>query len=128
MLLSDENSLSTLCDQFREAFQTGKRPQIADFLPQVAPAVRDELLQRLITCDIECRRQSGEVVRSAEYDCWVAESPGPLRQLLTDLLSNVMPAEPTVIAPQIDEVAETILKPEGNLKADELGGLTGRTV
>jgi eukaryotic-like serine/threonine-protein kinase len=55
------------CARFQEAWRTGQRPRIDDFLAGVPEADRPLLLRTLIGLELAFRRRNGEAVHAEEY-------------------------------------------------------------
>src|SRR5262245_2846530 len=60
-------AIADLCTEFASGWQRGERPRIEAFLDRAVPAHRADLLSRLITCEISCRRALGETPAAEEY-------------------------------------------------------------
>lgn len=82
--------LNSVCDAFESAWQTGKRPQLADFLTDTRlPA--STLFVELVQIEMEYRRRTGERVTLEEY---AARYPK-----FSEALSNLAPSLETVSMP-----------------------------
>ena len=58
--------LQLLADRFEDAWQSGQRPQIDEYLPPEGPELRT-LLVELVHVDLERRLKAGEAVRVEQY-------------------------------------------------------------
>ncbi len=58
--LADLQQIDALCDRFEEAWRTGQRPDLAEFLATAPPGVRAHLFRDLLSLDLEYCRQRGE--------------------------------------------------------------------
>ena len=59
--------IDSICADFRHAWKSNQRPQIEDYLEQVPPQARANLLQNLVQLDLRYRRRLQETPRSDEY-------------------------------------------------------------
>jgi tRNA A-37 threonylcarbamoyl transferase component Bud32 len=59
--------IDQVCNRFEEAWQAGPRPQLADYLSEMAEPARSALLRELILLDVDYRRLAGEDPKPAEY-------------------------------------------------------------
>jgi serine/threonine protein kinase/formylglycine-generating enzyme required for sulfatase activity len=57
-----------LCDEFEDAWRTGQRPKIEDYLRDLVGQVRSELLGNLLDVELELRRGQGEEPSAEEYE------------------------------------------------------------
>src|SRR5262249_62118431 len=58
--------LDHFVEPFEQAWQTGRRPPLDDFLPD-EPALRHAVLQELVQIDLEYRLKAGEPARVEDY-------------------------------------------------------------
>ncbi len=56
-----------LCDQFEQAWKSGPRPDIADYLPQIPTQYAGQLLEHLVAVDAELRSAVNERPRLDDY-------------------------------------------------------------
>lgn len=56
------HQIDHLCDQFEQAWKSGARPPIEDFLVQVAPTHRARLLEDLLGVELQLRQKEGETL------------------------------------------------------------------
>jgi serine/threonine-protein kinase len=56
-----------ICNRFEEAWQTGSRPRMEDYLADVGDPMRSALVRELVLLDIDYRRLSGEDPQPADY-------------------------------------------------------------
>ena len=49
-----------ICDQFIEAWKSGQKPRIEDYLDSSSAADRNALLLKLLSIELSFRRQAGE--------------------------------------------------------------------
>ncbi len=59
--------LERILERFEDAWRSGARPVLEDFLAQAGPAERDLLLRELVEEDLEYRLQAGEAARVEDY-------------------------------------------------------------
>ena len=62
-----ELAVDRACLRFEEAWKTGQRPALVDFLADVPAEARSALLRELIHLDVCYRRARGEQPRADEY-------------------------------------------------------------
>jgi serine/threonine protein kinase len=65
--LSLDLRINAALNRFEQAWKTGQRPRIEEFLGDAPEPVRSALLRELIALDIEYRRQAGEQPQAADY-------------------------------------------------------------
>jgi formylglycine-generating enzyme required for sulfatase activity len=65
--LEVEEQVDKICDRFEEAWKQGQRPQIEDYLDDLAELGRSALLHHLVKLDIYYRRRAGENPTVEEY-------------------------------------------------------------
>lgn len=58
--MSRSDRIDVVCDRFEAACRSGERPALEDYLRQVDPAERSDLLRQLLPLEIEYRRARGE--------------------------------------------------------------------
>jgi len=56
-----------VCDQFAQAWLSGQRPRIEDYLPQLPERAQRELLEELLRTEILLRRSDDEAVSAGDY-------------------------------------------------------------
>jgi serine/threonine protein kinase len=59
--------IDEICDRFEEAWQTGQRPRLDDYLGDTSECERSALVRELIALDIDYRRKEGETPQVEEY-------------------------------------------------------------
>jgi eukaryotic-like serine/threonine-protein kinase len=59
--------INRICDRFEEAWRTGRRPAIEDYLAATAEPMRSDLLRELLAVELEWRRSAGERPGAQEY-------------------------------------------------------------
>lgn len=59
--------INSICDKFRKAWKSGKRPQIETFLLNVPEHAREQLFRNLLMLDIRYRERNGERPEVADY-------------------------------------------------------------
>jgi serine/threonine-protein kinase len=59
--------LDQACDRFEAAWRAGERPQLEDFLGDVAGPDKQELFRELLAVELACRRQRGERPTPGDY-------------------------------------------------------------
>ena len=59
--------IDCVCERFEDAWQSGKRPRLEDYLIEVDELERAHLLRELIALDIDYRRQLGEKPVASDY-------------------------------------------------------------
>src|SRR5262249_32131995 len=57
-----------VCQRFTDAWESGQRPRVEDYLSEFSAATRAEVLQRLIHIDVSFRRRQGEDPNQEEYE------------------------------------------------------------
>src|SRR5262249_39894728 len=65
--LSLQQRVDKACDRFEDAWRTGPRPRIEDYLADASEPERSNLLGELLALDIELRRDAGERPTPEEY-------------------------------------------------------------
>jgi hypothetical protein len=56
-----------ICDRFEDAWKTGQRPGIEDYLGDAPQQERAALLRELLSLELAYRRQSGETLGLEDY-------------------------------------------------------------
>lgn len=104
----NKNFLAEIAAEFEQAWQSGHRPALQDFLSRVSNDLRSSLLQQLVPLDAKHRQQSGDVVSVDDY-----------RELCESLgvdpvacLSNVIKPTPANQAAQDLDVTGDYVAPE----------------
>ena len=64
---SGEYRVDQLCTAFEQAWKSGKRERIEEWLPRVPQADQARLLHELILVELELRRAAGESPRAGDY-------------------------------------------------------------
>lgn len=70
------NRFRRALEQFKAAWQAGRRPPIEEFLDQVDPADRTTLLWELLGLELELRAGAGEKPAQNEYETRLSAHPG----------------------------------------------------
>lgn len=83
--------LNSVCDAFESGWQTGQRPQLADFLTDTRLPV-STLFVELVQIEMEYRRRTGEQVSLEEYVVRYPEFSEALSKLAPSLDTVSMPA------------------------------------
>ncbi|MBM4090271.1 MAG: hypothetical protein FJ276_12740 [Planctomycetes bacterium] len=65
--INRELRIEAICERYEEAWRSGRRPEIAACLEEIEAPGRSELVQELVTCELQWRRQQGEAPRVEEY-------------------------------------------------------------
>jgi hypothetical protein len=66
-VVSTVRALERICDRFEHAWQSKPRPAIEDFLSDIAPAERPQLLAELLAIELVYRRRNSEHPTRGEY-------------------------------------------------------------
>jgi WD40 repeat protein/serine/threonine protein kinase len=74
--------LDQVCDRFEEAWVAGGRPRAEEFVAELPPAARPELLRELLRIELEQRRRRGEQPAADEYAARFPEQKARLADLL----------------------------------------------
>ena len=85
--------LNSVCDAFESAWQTGRQPQLADFLTDTRLPV-STLFVELVQIEMEYRRRKGEPVTLDEYVARYPEFSEALSKLAPSLDTVSLPASP----------------------------------
>ena len=64
---SQVEQIDRLCDEFEQAWQSGKRPKIEEYLERATSTERSVLLAELVAAECAVRQRSGENVTIEEY-------------------------------------------------------------
>ncbi len=56
-----------LCDQFKQAWQSGNQPRIEDYLVQVDESIRSPLLTELLRIEFDHHKQAGQAIHRSDY-------------------------------------------------------------
>ncbi len=82
--------IDRVCERFEDAWQSGKRPQLEDYLNEVDELERAHLMRELVALDIDYRVQLGEKPEASDYQArfpdlsvrWVERQAGADRYQL----------------------------------------------
>ncbi|WP_168221705.1 bifunctional serine/threonine-protein kinase/formylglycine-generating enzyme family protein [Aquisphaera giovannonii] len=66
--LTELQRIDELCDSFEEAWRSGRRPRIEDYLDRSTILARTVLFRELLAREIELRRQEGEAPEPSDYE------------------------------------------------------------
>lgn len=86
--ITNAAKIEAVCDVFERALADGLKPQIADFLDQIAPGLRGDLLRELIRIDCVHRRAIGESPQIADYAGQFPELTNELVSMLSAASDN----------------------------------------
>jgi WD40 repeat protein/predicted Ser/Thr protein kinase len=110
--------IDAVCDRFEAEWRAGRRPQVEDYLPQVAEAARPQLVEELLRLDLHYRRQHGDEPRLTDYQ---ARLPVLSMSKLAELLASPGPAAPPVSTPTSSQASTGALAgeagPDGHVMA-----------
>ncbi len=96
----NELGLVKITSDFAQAWQSGQRPAISDFLNRVSEDLRCSLLQRLLPLDARLRQQTGEVVSVDDYR-QLCESVGLEPETLGRLIQTEADEPATDLGPSV---------------------------
>ena len=86
--LADLHEIDAVCDRFEEAWRSGQRPDIAEFLADVPVNTRAQLFRDLLSLDLEYRRRLGEQPEAQSYCERFPEFAAPAASALAPLSSQ----------------------------------------
>lgn len=91
--------IERLCQEFRQAWQSGSEPELADYLGQVGPEQQMHLLRELLMIDLESQVQAGRTPREEDYSSAFPESG--------DTIHDVFVRAATLLQSDNEESAES---------------------
>ena len=86
--MSVDQRMDQICDEFERLWQSGEVPCVFDFLKQVENEQRLELLQHLLSLDIECRDRFADLPQPEEYAIFGATAVRQAAEVITELKSR----------------------------------------
>lgn len=65
--LQSAQQVDSVCNDFEEAWEQGKRPQIETFLEDFTGTLRDALLSELVALEVQYRKEQGDLASPDDY-------------------------------------------------------------